>query len=434
MRIKSFFVLILISILSIAILTGCKENKKSGNKTYEFTEITRGTLEKTVSSSGSLSPVSTVSVLAQMSGKVEKIYVDFNDQIKKGQILAVLNTDMLKLQREQQRASVIKAKANYQLQSINYQNQLKLAEKNLISDYELKTGKTTLDIHAAELTAAEASFNVIETEINQYAYIKSPIDGIVLQRNINEGQNVVEGSSMNSTSLFTLAEDLRAMQIEANVDELDIASIRTGQNVRFTLEALRGKFYSGIVEKVHLMPTIVDNVVTYKIIINVNNKDGSLLPGMTCEVEFIEERKENILLIPNAALRYEPSSLSKEQIEEKIFQAKLSIMSENEKKFAIEAYERVQKAKQAAAAASNNKQGGLSGLVMPQIPVRRAPGQPQQQGKSSSGTNIKTLWFMNNESQLDVIAVRIGINNGSYSEVITDMDITGKKIILKERI
>ncbi len=434
MNIKKSIVFILLIIFEIAILAGCKDKNK--NKSYEYTEIFRGTIEKTVSSSGSLKPVSTVSVLAQMSGKVEKIFVDFNDQIKKGQILAELNTDMLKLQREQQLSSVVKARANYELQSINYQNQLKLAEKNLISDYELKTGKTTLNIQKAELSAAEASLNVIETEINQYAYIKSPINGIVLERNINEGQNVVEGSSSNSTSLFTLAEDLREMQIEASVDELDIAAIRIGQTVRFTLEALTGKKYSGIVEKIHLMPTTVDNVVTYKVIINVDNKDGTLLPGMTCEIEFIEQHKDNILIVPNAALRYQPSMFSKEEIDEKIFNAKLGTMSESEKNAALEARTKAQNSAQAAKN-SGNKQGGLSSIVMPQIPQRGMPrNRPQQSINTTASieTNIKTLWYINDNGQPDVIIVRTGISDGSYTELITDQAVEGMKIILRERI
>jgi len=419
-------------ILAILILAGC--NARNNNSTYDFTEVLRGTLERTVTSSGTLTPVSIVSVLAQMSGKVEKIYVDFNDQITRGQTLAVLNTDMLRLRREQQRAAVVKARANYELQSISFQNQLRLAERNLISDFELKTGRTTLNIHAAELSAAEASFNVIETEINQYAYITSPIDGIVLERNINEGQNVVEGSSMNSTSLFTLAEDLREMQIEANVDELDIAGIRMGQNVRFTLEALPGRTYFGIVKKIHLMPSVVDNVVAYRVIIKADNTDGIFLPGMTCQVEFIQEQKENILIVPNAALRYVPSTLNREEIEEKVFHATLDIMSESERRAAIEA----RNARQATASGSaGSQQGGLSSLLMPQMPVRRAPvQQPRQQGSraSAAGQSIRTLWYINNDGQLGVIAVRIGINNNSHSEIITDRDIEGKRIILRERI
>ncbi|MCL2294294.1 MAG: efflux RND transporter periplasmic adaptor subunit [Spirochaetes bacterium] len=425
--------LILISSVLIIILIGC--NAGSSNRTYDFTEITRGSLEKTVSSSGSLTPVSMVNVLAQMSGKVERIHVDFNDQIRRGQILAELNTDMLKLRREQQRASVVKARANYELQYINHQNQIRLAERNLISDFELRTGRTTLDIHAAELAAAEASFNVIETEINQYAFITSPINGIVLARNINVGQNVVEGSSMNSASLFTLAEDLRKMKIEANVDELDIASIRIGQNVRFTLEAIRGQVFSGVVKKIHLMPTTIDNVVTYKVIINVDNECGTLLPGMTCEVEFIKEYRENILIVPNAAFRFQPSALSQEEIAERVFFARLNIMPENERNAALEA-RRAQSSAQAAN--SNSRQGGLSSLIMPQIPGRRAPvvQQSQQRGSrvaAAAGETIRTLWYVNNEGNLEAIAVRAGINNGSYTEIITDLDIEGKRIILRER-
>ena len=432
MKIKKFVFPVIIMILLIFIFNSCSGGNKNRNRTYDFTTVSRGTLEKTVTSSGSLSPVSTVSVLAQMSGKVEKIHVDFNDQITRGQILAVLNTDMLRLRREQQLAAVVKARANYELQSINYQNQVRLAERNLISDFELRTGRTTLNIHAAELSAAEASLNVIETEINQFAYITSPIDGIVLQRNINEGQNVVDGSSTNSTSLFTLAEDLREMQIEANVDELDISAITIGQSVRFTLEALPGNVYYGIVKKIHLMPTTVDNVITYKVIINADNADGTFLPGMTCQVEFIQEQRENILIVPNAALRYVPSSLSSEEIEEKEFNARVAIMPENERRAAIEA----RNARQTDASRStSNQQGGLGGLVMPQISVRRAPAQPQQQtSRRSSATNIRTLWYINTEGQLEVIAVKIGISTNSHSEIITDENIEGKRIILRERI
>ena len=432
MKIKKSVLPVFIIILALLIFVACSGGNKNRNRTYDFTTVSRGTLEKTVTSSGSLSPVSTVSVLAQMSGKVEKIHVDFNDQITRGQILAVLNTDMLRLRREQQLAAVVKARANYELQSINYQNQVRLAERNLISDFELRTGRTTLNIHAAELSAAEASLNVIETEINQFAYITSPIDGIVLQRNINEGQNVVDGSSTNSTSLFTLAEDLREMQIEANVDELDISAITIGQSVRFTLEALPGNVYYGIVKKIHLMPTTVDNVITYKVIINADNADGTFLPGMTCQVEFIQEQRENILVVPNAALRYVPSSLSSEEIEEKEFNARAAIMPENERRAAIEA----RNARQADASRNtSSQQGGLGGLVMPQISVRRAPAQPQQQtSRRSSATNIRTLWYINTEGQLEVIAVKIGISTNSHSEIITDENIEGKRIILRERI
>ena len=207
---RTFMLLLVIPL----IFGGCNAVDKSLGKSkskvvsYEYTAIKRGTIEKTVSSSGSLEPVATVKVLPRMSGKVEKIFVDYNDPVKKGQVLAELNTDMLKLQREQQASQVLKARANYSLQQINFANLQKLAEKNLISEYELTSGQTALNIQKADLSVAEANLRSIETEINQYAYITSPIDGTVLERAVNEGDTVVDSSSSNSKAIFTLAENL----------------------------------------------------------------------------------------------------------------------------------------------------------------------------------------------------------------------------------
>ncbi|MDR2738640.1 MAG: efflux RND transporter periplasmic adaptor subunit [Treponema sp.] len=436
------------------LLAGACSSKSAGSAgTYEYTIISRGTLEKIVSSSGSLKPVATVNVLARMSGKVEKIYVDYNDSIRKGDVLAELNTDMLRLQREQQAASVVKARANYELQLINYQNQQKLAEKNLISEYELKTGKTALDIQTAELSASEASLKVIETEINQYAFITSPIDGIVLERNISEGQTVVEGSSSNSTSLFTLAENLEEMQIEAGVGELDIPSIHKGQGVRFTLESLPGRSFSGIVESLRLMPSIQDNVVSYTVIINVDNPDGSLLPGMTCSVEFIEERKENTLLVPNAALRYQPSGMSAGEIADRIFQAGLTGMDETQRAAALEAREQMKAAGSAAQAAAPRpaQNTGLTGMVMPQGPGRgqnrnaaAAVGTAGGQRGLAGGAPFpgretmgppKPLWFIDETGKADCFLVRTGITNGSSTEIrAPHEELEGRQIILREKV
>lgn len=427
-------------ILLITAFSAC--TTKTSGKTYEYTSINRGSLEKTVSSSGTLQPVSTVSVLAQMNGKVEKINVDYNDTIKKDQVLAELNTDMLRLQREQQMASVIKARANYELQKINYDSQVALANKNLISEYELKTGKTTLDIQAAELSAAEASLKVIETEINQYAYITSPINGIVLVKNISVGQNVVEGSSSNASSLFTLAENLDEMQIEAKVDELDIVSIHNGQSVRFTLEAMPGKTFSGTVDTIHLMPTTTDNVVTYTVIVNVDNKDGSLLPGMTCEVEFIEERRENVLLVPNAALRYQPTGYTAEEIAEKVFLAGLVGLSETDRAAAIDARAKAQASAQQTAASSQTS-GGLSSLVMPTGPGMGRGGMGgnrNQQGQGNTTGNgaaaaPRTIWYMGDSGKPEVMLVRGGSTDGSFTEVMSmQQNLEGMKIILREKV
>jgi HlyD family secretion protein len=350
---------------------------------------------------------------------VEKIYVDFNDTVRKGDILAELNTDMLRLQREQQLAQVVKSRANYELQQINYRNQEALAEKNLISEYELKTNRTNLDIQAAELSAAEANLKAIETEINQYAFITSPIDGIVLERKITEGDTVVDSSSSNSSNIFTLAENLQEMQIESWVGELDIAAIHKGQEVRFTLESLPGRNFSGIVESKRLMPSVQDNVVSYNVIISVDNRDGSLLPGMSCAVEFIEQQVENALIVPNAALRYQPTSLSASEISEKIFNAGLRGMSEEERSAALAA--RAEARKSAAGADENAaRQGNLAGLASPFGMGRmRGPGGRQNANNAAdkSQARPRPLWYIDEKGRPDCILVGAGISDGINTEI-----------------
>jgi HlyD family secretion protein len=415
--------------------------KKTKTAVYEFTNIRRGNLERTVSSSGTINPVAAVKVLPRMSGKVEAVYVDYNDTVKKGDVLAQLNTDMLRLQRDQQQAAVQKARANYELQLINFRNQEALAQKELISEYELKTSKTSLDNQKADLAVAEANLRVIETEINQYAFIKSPIDGIVLDRNINPGDTVVDSANNNSGSIFTIAENLREMQIEAMIGELDVASIYKGQEVRFTLESLPGRKFSGVVDTLRMIPVISNGVVSYTVIINVENRSGSLLPGMTCAVDFIVERSENVLIVPNAALRYQPTILSADQISDLVFNASLENMTEEQRQTAIEARDK-QKNESSQKQTQNNQ--GISQIMMgppPPAPPgqrggRQPPGQGNQNGQRRNAQVVvwRNIWFINGDGKLDVMQVRAGISDGSSTEITAPDDYEGRQIILREKI
>jgi len=430
------FILMLFAAVFAA--TACS-GKKSSAVTYEFTAVRRGALERTISASGTINPVSTVKVLPQMSGKVEKIYVDYNDQVRKGDILAELNTDMLKLKRDQQYAAVVKARANYELQLLNYQAQEALAKKNLISDYELKTSKTALDNQAADLAVAEANLKSIDTEINQFAYIKSPIDGIVLDRRINIGDTVVDSSSNNSSYMFTLAENLREMQIEAMVGELDITSIQKGQQVRFTLESLPGRTFNGDVEALRMVPTVSNNVVSYPVIVKVENVRGSLLAGMTCAVDFIIENNDNALMVPSAALRYQPTNLSEETIADMVFNAGLENMTDEQRSVALSTREQ-----SLAKNVSSNSSAGLTDLMMGQSAnmsrqfntgARQGQGQTQGQGqRRGTAVVMRNLWYVNDEGKLDVMQVRTGISSGSYTAILGDNGLEGKQIILKEKV
>ncbi|MDR2418484.1 MAG: efflux RND transporter periplasmic adaptor subunit [Treponema sp.] len=432
----------------------------SGTKAtnYEFTTLRRGTIEKTVSSSGSLEPVATVSVLPQMSGRVEEVFVDYNDEVKKGDILARLNTDTLKLQRQQKSASVQTAQANYELQLVTYQTQEKLAAKNLISEYDLRSSKTQLNAQAASLSSAQADLAVIETEINQYAYITAPIDGVVLKKDVSVGDTV---NVSNATSIFTLAENLQEMRIQVGVGELDIGSIYEGQSVRFTVDALPGQNFSGTVQSRRLMPTTSGGTVSYTVIISVDNQDGSLLPGMTCSVDFIVQESRNIVRVPNAALRYQPTSLSATEIDDKVFNATIANMNAEEQKAATTARKEQQ---QAASSAGTQASGGLSGLMggggMPGgapgggtiimgggMPGGGMPGgAPGANNARAAGgasaarvtVTFKPLWYVNSGGKLDVIMVSVGISDGSYTEVHAvngdDASLENLSIILKEKV
>jgi HlyD family secretion protein len=465
-RIFLFFLIIPLLLGGCDAVNKALGKSKSKAVSYEYTAVKRGTIEKTVSSSGSLEPVATVKVLPRMSGKVEKIFVDYNDPVKKGQVLAELNTDMLKLQRDQQASQVLKARANYNLQQINFANLQKLAEKNLISEYELKSGETTLSIQRADLSVAEANLRSIETEINQYAYITSPIDGTVLERTVNEGDTVVDSSSSNSKAIFTLAENLDEMRIESWVGELDIAGIIEGQEVRFTLESLPGKTFSGLVQSKRLLPSVQDGVVSYNIIINVENKGGDLLPGMTCSVEFIEERRENILLVPNAALRYQPTSMTAQEISDAVFNATIATMNDEQKAAAIERRKEQLAQQTGAQVGGSRPSSGISGIMsggnvrMPgQGGGNRPTGAGQAGGTQQRGqrerVQTKPLWFMDETAGPDAkrdqsgkpatsgkptcIMVRVGTSDGANTEVmpVRDMEeaeLEGKTIVLREVI
>ena len=422
------FLRITISILTLCCagsIIGCN-GPKTVAANYEFTNIRRGSLERMVTSSGTINPVAIVKVIPRMSGKVEKVYVNDNDVVKAGDILAELNTDVLRLRRSQQIATVRRARANYELQLMNFHSQESLAERNLISEYELRSSRTTLENLAAELEIAETNLLVIETEINQYAYITSPINGIVLDRNINVGDTVVD--SATASSIFTLAENLSEMQITASVGELDVVSIHKGQPVRFTLESLPGRRFNGVVENVKMTPVVTANVVTYTVIISAENHDGLLFPGMTCAVNFVVQQSDNVLVVANAALRYQPSALSSDQIEEMEFIASLANMDEAQQQTAIEARMQALSDRGVTQSASASLAGLLTGTR-----ARPAPLPPSGAG-TRAAVVYRNIWYINDEGKLEVIQVQTGISTSSQTEIISNVNLEGKQVIARERL
>jgi HlyD family secretion protein len=420
-------------------------------QSYEFATVSRASIESIVSSSGTLAVVNSVSVLAQMSGRIETLNVDYNDRVKKGQVLATINTDLLKLNQQQAQAAVDKAQANYTLQILAVQNAQTLADKGLLSDYDLKTAIATRDSAKADLASAKASLAQIQTEIDQYAIISSPINGIVLQRGIDVGQSVVGGTGAASTSLFTLTDDLAKMQIDAQVDELDISGITPGQTVHFNVEAYPAETFAGNVSEIRLVPVTTNNVVYYDVMIDAYNKSGKLLPGMTANVSFVKQKKDNVLTVPSAALRFTPPKLSAAEVRKAIYLAGLGNLSPEQLKAASERYDAVQKAIAAgktppARSGLTNIMGGMrfpgGGFGGPPNQRSAQGGQVGQNGGAGSqGSSAaaqaaakKPLWYLDATGNLAVTLVEPGLSDGLNTELVGADSLEGKKMIVKVKV
>jgi len=312
---KLVVVLVLIAVVVGVYFFVTAREKENGETTFTTVKLTKGTLENTVSSTGTLSAIGTVEVGTQVSGTLKQVLVDFNDHVKKDQLLAVLDKRVLKSAVQEAKASLMKARAQEELAQADFKRSKRLYDNKMVSEQEFVQGKTNLATAKASVISAETSLNRAETNLN-YADIRSPIDGTIIQRNVEPGQTVA--ASFSTPTLFLVAADLSKMEIQALVDESDIGQIRLNQSVRFTVEAYPDKSFSGMVKQIRLQPSTVNNVVNYTVIVNADNPDHLLLPGMTATVDFIAQHLENVLLIPNAALRFKPTEAMQSAMREQM--------------------------------------------------------------------------------------------------------------------
>lgn len=267
---------------------------------------TYGTIANTVTATGTLQPVDTVAVGAQVSGTIVKVYVDFNSTVKKGQLLAQLDKSLLQAQVDQINANLQQAKSNLVYQQSNYERQSNLYKVGAIAKAELETAlyqynaaKDNVNSVAAQLTSARRNL--------QFTQIYSPIDGTVLSRSVSEGQTVA--SSFNTPTLFSIAKDLTNMQVQASVDEADIGSVVKGQRVSFTVDAFPEDTFAGRVKEIRLQPSTSANVVSYTTLIDAPNEDKRLKPGMTASIFIYTEEVQHALLVSASAFQFEPDTV-----------------------------------------------------------------------------------------------------------------------------
>jgi len=283
----------------------------AGTQKFTFAQLSKGDLSTTITSTGALQAVTTVDVGTQVSGRIDRILVDFNTNVKKGQLLAILDTTNLALQVSNVKNALLKAQAQYDLAKVQFDRDQSLYDKQFLSELDYATSKSNYQSAKATLASAQTSLDQAKTNLS-YAYIYSPIRGKIINRYVEEGQTVA--ASLSAPTLFTIAEDLSKMQILADVDESDIGQIKVGQEAKFNVQAYPDKEFTGKVVQIRLGSTVVSNVVNYVVVVNADNSEGLLLPGMTATIDFYVEQRNNVLMIPNSALRFQPTEEMKTQL------------------------------------------------------------------------------------------------------------------------
>lgn len=293
-----------VAILAVALLLLLKREDKQV-LVYQVTTLEPTTISSSVTATGTVEPIKQVEVGTQVSGIISKIYVDYNSVVKEGQLIAELDMSVLQTELESSRANLNSSKVEYDYQTKNYQRIKGLYEKELVSATEFEQAQYSYDKARYAYTQAQSNYTKAQKNIG-YAKIYSPIDGVVLSRAVDEGQTVASGFS--TPTLFTIANDLTAMRVIANVDEADIGSVQEGQRVDFEVDAYPEDTFRGTVVQVRLQATTTSNVVTYQVVIDAPNPDLKLKPGLTANVTIYTLDKQAVLAVPVRALRFTPEN------------------------------------------------------------------------------------------------------------------------------
>jgi HlyD family secretion protein len=308
---------ILIAAIAVAVVAYYRASVSADVPRFNTTVVNRQDIVQTVEATGTLGAVTTVQVGSQVSGTIRSLHADFNSRVRKGQVIARLDPSLMQAQVDQAAATITRLEADETAARVALADaQVKLtraqalSEQGLIPRADLDTAESAVRQAEAALQGAQAQTVQARAALNQnrvnlsHTVITAPVDGIVISRNVDVGQTVA--ASMSAPTLFVIAKDLTEMQVQASVDEADIGQIRPGQAVTFRVDAYPGHVFTGTVSQVRLQPQVVQNVVSYTTVIDVPNPDGKLKPGMTANVSIEIARADDVLAVPNAALRFQP--------------------------------------------------------------------------------------------------------------------------------
>lgn len=413
---------------------------KQEESRYVEQEVTRGDLQVTVTATGNLQATKSVDISSELSGTVSKVWVDYNDPVKKGQILIELDTTKLKQTIDKSKADLLsKQAALAQVQATLKQAQTTLARQEEVSRLsggkvpaatELDVARATVEKAQADVAAAQANvmqakatLSANETDLTK-ATIRSPIDGVVLTRSIEPGQTVA--ASLSAPTLLSLAEDLTEMQLIVLVSEADVSQVRAGQTARFTVDAFSGKSYPAEVLKVRLGSKTVDNVVSYQTVLVVKNRDLSLMPGMTASADVLVNQKKDVMLVPNAALRFKPAETAAAKRSGGVLSFLLPRPPSN----------------RSANTARPSRPDRASGAAMASAVAHagsRAEGAASRPSRAGRGDKMAAasepelrsgrVWVKSADGQIHPIAVQVGASDGKNTEVVSDRIKVGDRVV-----
>ena len=299
---KKIVIIIAIVVGSILLFFSFRPREKE-TVNYEVFEVKKGDIRNTITATGTIEPITQVEVGTQVSGTIARILVDYNSEVKKGELIAELDKTVLESEYESQLATHYSNQNEYDYQKKNHERLAGLHAKNLVSDSDFETSEYQYEKARRALEKSRSDLLKAKTNLN-YCMIYSPIDGVVISRAVDEGQTVA--AMFNTPKLFVIANDLRKMRVIADVDEADIGQVKEGQKVIFTVDAFPDEHFEGSVTQVRLEPIVTSNVVTYEVVIDAPNPDLKLKPGLTASITLLTHEKTNVLMIPLRALRFQP--------------------------------------------------------------------------------------------------------------------------------
>ncbi len=382
----------------IAVLASCK-GSGSRNEQYRTEKADRGNITMTVTATGTLSAVTTVQIGSQVSGVIARLYVDFNSRVTKGQLLAELDPTPFQQQVEQRQADVSKSRIEAANSRINYDRQLRLVKAGLTPQADLDSSRAAYEGANAQVQQSTASLNQSLTNL-KYTKIVSPIDGIVVDRQYDVGQTVA--ASFSAPTLFSIAQDMTKMQVQADVDQSDIGRIAVGQTARFTVDSYPDQEFRGRISQIRLNATVSQNVVTYPVIIEVPNPDEKLRPKMTANVTIDVAMVPDVLRIPNAALRFKPDTATTGAPAVATSSAAGGGTTQTQTATASGG----PSPEQRAARMGNRTRGvgGAAGALGGQPPPRKRP---------------QSVYILGPDNKPKAIEIRTGITDGHYTQVVS---------------